>query len=106
MIFNWVPAGKIAIQIGIKIPKVPHEVPVANARQHAITKIIAGRKSWKPEAELPTTPFTNSFAPRLSVIPFKVHARERIKIAGTIALKPSGIQTIASVKETSRRKTK
>ena len=29
-------SGKAAIQIGIRIPNVPHEVPVANARKQAI----------------------------------------------------------------------
>ena len=30
--------------MGIRIPKVPQEVPVENARKHATRKIIAGRK--------------------------------------------------------------
>ncbi len=37
-------------------------------------------------------------APRLSVIAFKVHAKVRIRIAGTMALKPSGRQPIQSLK--------
>ena len=92
------PSGKAAIQIGIKIPNVPHEVPVANARKHAITKIIAGRNILSPAAEPSTKPATNCFASRESVIPLSVHARQRIRIAGTIALNPSGRQAIASLK--------
>ena len=33
-----------ATTIGIKIPKVPQEVPVAKAKRQPTTKIIAGRK--------------------------------------------------------------
>ena len=36
-------AANIAVIIGIRIPNVPQEVPVANARTHATRKIIAGR---------------------------------------------------------------
>ena len=35
-------SGKIADTIGIRIPKVPHEVPVANATRHATTNTSAG----------------------------------------------------------------
>ena len=74
-----------ATTIGIRIPNVPHEVPVANARKHATKKITAGNN----EIKSPATDFidiaTNSFAPRESVIDFKVHAIVRIKMAGTIA---------------------
>ena len=43
-------------------------------------------------------PATNSLAPRLSVMVFSVHAKVSISIAGTIALKPSGIELQQSVK--------
>ena len=83
-----------ATTIGIRIPNVPHEVPVANARKHATKKITAGNN----EIKSPATDFidiaTNSFAPRESVIDFKVHAIVRIKMAGTIALKPSTKQSM------------
>ena len=88
-----------ATTIGIKIPNVPHEVPVAKAKRHPTTKIIAGKKITNPDAALPITPATYSAAPRLSVILFKVHANVRIKIAGTIALKPSAKQAIQSLNE-------
>ena len=78
----------------MRIPNVPHEVPVAKARPAAIMKIIAGRKFLNEEALSLTRPATNSFALRLSVIPLRVHARVRIKIAGTIDLNPSTIQFI------------
>ena len=35
-------SGKIADTIGIRIPKVPHEVPVAKATRQATTKTSAG----------------------------------------------------------------
>lgn len=36
--------------IGIRIPKVPQDVPVANASRHPITKIIAGSRFISPLA--------------------------------------------------------
>ena len=43
------------------------------------------------------TPATYSAAPRLSVIAFNVHANVRIRIAGTMALNPSGTQDMDSL---------
>ena len=37
--------------MGISIPKVPQDVPVANASPQAIRKMIAGRKFINPPAE-------------------------------------------------------
>ena len=34
---------KVSTTIGIKIPKVPHEVPVAKAKNTATRKMMAGR---------------------------------------------------------------
>ena len=85
---------KTATTIGMRIPNVPQDVPVAKARKIAITNTRAGRKLMKLPAPLCTIPATNSFAPRLSVIPFNVHARVRIRMAGTIALNPSGRQAM------------
>ena len=82
--------------MGIRIPKVPQEVPVAKARKHATMKIIAGSIFTSPSAEDFTSSATNSAAPRLSVILFKVHAKVRISIAGTMDLKPSGIHAMQS----------
>ena len=53
-----VPSGKAAMQIGIKMPKVPHEVPVAKARKHAMIKMIEGRNILSPAAEPLTIPAT------------------------------------------------
>ena len=39
-----------ATTIGIRIPKVPQDVPVANARKQPTTKMIAGRKFKKERA--------------------------------------------------------
>ena len=65
----------------------PHEVPVANARKQATRNIIAGSIFTSPSAEDFTISATNSAAPRLSVILFKVHAKVRIRIAGYHGLK-------------------
>ena len=46
---------------------------------------------------------TNTDAPRLSVMAFNVQAKVRIRIAGTIALNPSGIHAIQSLKFITRR---
>ena len=82
--------------IGIRIPNVPQLVPVANARKHPTRKMIAGRRFTIPSALPATMPATYSAAPRLSVIDFSVHAKTRIRIAGTIALNPSGRHAIHS----------
>ena len=42
-------AGKALIHIGIRIPKVPHEVPVEKARKIEITKIISGQKKTEKQ---------------------------------------------------------
>ena len=79
-----------ATTIGIRMPNVPHEVPVEKARPIPIKKIIAGIKFINPTALPETSPATKSFAPSVSVTPFRLQAKTRIMIAGTIALKPSG----------------
>ncbi len=85
------------------MPKVPQEVPVAKASRHPTTKIIAGRKFKNPLALAFTTPATYTSAPKLSVIPFKDQAKVRIRIAGTIALNPSGMLAIQSENLSTRR---
>ncbi len=92
-----------ATTIGIKIPKVPQEVPVAKAKRQSTTKIIAGRKFNRLPALTSTRPATYTSAPRLSVIAFNVQAKVRIRIAGTIALKPSGMQAMQSENLRTRR---
>ena len=46
------PTGNIEITIGIRIPNVPQEVPVANAIRQATINIIAGKKFCKEPAEV------------------------------------------------------
>ena len=41
MIRNGAPTGNTATHIGIKMPNVPHEVPVAKAKKQATRKITA-----------------------------------------------------------------
>ena len=59
--------------------------------------MIAGRRFKSPPAAEFIISATYSAAPRLSVIAFSVHANDKIKIAGTIALKPSGTHAIDSL---------
>ena len=84
--------------IGNKIPNVPQEVPVAKARNTATRNTIAGKNKVRLLAPDLNKVLTNTSAPRSPVIPLKVHAKVKIKIAGTIALKPSGIADIHSSK--------
>ena len=87
-----------ATTIGISMPNVPQLVPVANARNIATINIMAGRKLRNPTDNPPTSPATYSLTPRLSVVALSVHANVNMRIAGTIALKPSGIQEKQSLK--------
>lgn len=88
-------AGNTAMHIGIRIPNVPHEVPVAKASNAATMNIIAGSNICRPEALLATTPDTYSAAPRESVMLFNVHASVSISTAGTMASKPLMRQLMA-----------
>ncbi len=85
------------------MPKVPQLVPVAKDRKQAIRKMMAGRKAAKPPALPLTTASTNSFAPRESVMAFRLQAKVRIRIAGTMALKPSGMLSVICLKVRTRR---
>ena len=69
-----VPA-KVPTTIGIRIPKVPQLVPVANAKNMATKNIIAGRKLRKPTDNPLTSPATYSFTPRLSVVALRSEER-------------------------------
>ena len=90
MVSISLPVCIIGTTIGRRIPKVPQEVPVANARNTAIQNTIIGIKTCKTPVLFARTPATNTSAPRSPVIPDSVHANVRIMMAGTIALKPSG----------------
>ena len=90
--------SKIAATIGIRIPNVPHDVPVENDKTHATIKMIAGRKLASPDAAESISPPTYTSAPKSPVMFFSAVANVRIRIAGTIAIKPFGIHSIASLK--------
>ena len=90
--------SNIAVTIGIRIPNVPHDVPVEKARTQATKKIIAGKKFARPAAAESISAPTKSAAPKRPVIFLRDVAKVRIKIAGTIATKPFGIESIASLK--------
>ena len=86
--------------IGIRIPNVPQDVPVAKARKIPTTNTRAGSRliSALLSAIFATIPATYSAAPNESVIDLSVHANVRTRMAGTILLKPSGIAFIHSLK--------
>ena len=64
--------------IGIRMLKVPQEVPVAKARNAATRKITIGRKPCREPADFATISATKTFAPRRFVIPDSVQAIVRI----------------------------
>ena len=79
--------SKTFTTIGIRIPKVPQEVPVAKARKPSDQEYIAGRKFIRLPAADSVAICTKSAAPRLSVMDFKVQAKVRIRIARNHGLK-------------------
>jgi len=91
-----VPGSKIPRTMGIRIPKVPHDVPVAKEIPIATRKIIAGRKFFNAPA-FARAPSTKASEPRSPVMFLRAVANVRMRIAGTIALKPLGIHSIASL---------
>ena len=91
------PEGKIVTTIGIRMPNVPHDVPVAKEIPQATRKIIAGRKDCRLPAALPITSEIKGFAPRTAVMFLRDVANVRIRIAGTIAINPLGMHSIASL---------
>ena len=96
--------GKTFCTMGIRMPKVPQLVPVAKAR-HAADQEHDGRQeaSAGPRHCSYTKSRTKYLAPRESVMAFRVQAKVRIRMAGTMALKPSGMQAIISLKDMDRR---
>ena len=97
IIISSPPPGNTAHTIGNKIPKVPQDVPVENAKPIAITNTIAGNNHVSPAALALTNSATNTLAPKSMVMPLKVHAKVRIIMAGTIALKPSVKESVNSL---------
>ena len=93
--------SQIMDTIGIKIPNVPHAVPIEKDRKDATTKMIAG-KILKDTLEPATRPLTNSPVPIISrQTPLKDQARERIITAETISFTPAVIPPMKSRKVTS-----
>ena len=66
---------------------------------------MAGRITSIPPATERMASSTNTAAPSESVIAFSVHAKVRIIIAGTMALKPSGMQSMHSLNPSTLRLT-
>ena len=95
--------GKTFCTMGIRMPKVPQLVPVAKARPQPMRNTMAGRKFCRLSALLYTKSRTKYLAPRESVMDFRDQAKVRMRMAGTMALKPSGTQDIISLKDMDRR---
>ena len=51
MMSSSLEAGKIAVTMGIRMPKVPQEVPVAKARNTATRKMMTGSMYCSAAAE-------------------------------------------------------
>ena len=94
---------KASTTMGIRMPKVPQLVPVAKARPQPTRKITAGSRLTIAPVLWRTRASTNTSAPRLSVMAFRVQAKVRIRMAGTIALKPSGRHSMQALKFSTRR---
>ena len=92
------PLGKTPTTIGIRIEKVPQEVPVAKAKAAATRKITAGSRDCRAAAFPATMVDTNWSAPKRLVMPDRVQANVRIRMGEIIALNPSTKQFINSVK--------
>ena len=97
------PPENTGMTMGSRMVKVPQEVPVAKPRNAAIMNTTAGRKLCRLSPKPETMSATKSGAPRALVTSPMVQARQRIRMAGTICLKPSGRQSISSVNFMERR---
>ena len=93
----------IASAIGIRIPKVPQDVPDAKPSTQEMTKRTAGISAIQLAGIFSTIPATNGARPRLSVMHFKDHASVRTRIGDTICLNPSGTQSMHSRNVRTRR---
>ena len=87
----------------MSMPKVPQLVPVAKAKPQPMRKTMAGRNIWTLAALLYTKSRTKEVTPRESVMAFRLQAKVRMRMAGTMALNPSGMQDIMVPKVMDRR---
>ena len=106
MISSSLEAGKMAVTIGIRMPKVPQEVPEAKASTQATAKITAGSMAYRAAAAPSIRSWTYTLAPREVMVAFRETARVRIRMGEIMALKPLGTQAMASLKVTTRRATR
>ena len=91
---------KTVVTMGMRIPKVPQDVPVANAMKTATTKMMAGSRDCRPAATPFMAPSTKAEALRISspvVRFFREVARVRMMIGAIMAMKPSGTLFMASL---------
>ena len=82
----------------MSMPKVPQLVPVEKAMKQPMRNTMAGRKAWKLSAEARSVVSTKTVAPRESVMALRLQAKVRMRMAGTMALKPSGMLLMISRK--------
>ena len=88
------------VAIGTRIPNVPQLVPVAKEIAQAIKNRIAGinAPNFSAETFASTNALASNAPPFAPIIALSVHANVKIRIAGTIDLKPSEILLIHSLK--------
>ena len=95
---------RTAMAIGMRMPNVPQLVPVAKASPAATRKKSGGRNMTTPALAVTIVP---TKPPRLRYsllqIPESVHARQRMKMAGVIALNPQPKLSQNTLNETTRR---
>ena len=103
VIIRRFPGRLIPTTIGSRMPKVPHEVPVENARKIATRNTIAGSMPVSPAALPSKIPLTYYAAPSFPVRLDKVHAKDRIRMGLIMALKPSGNASMQSLKDSTLR---
>ena len=106
MISRLLSEGKMAVTMGIRMPKVPQLVPEAKASRQATIKMTAGSMLYRLADAPHITSWTYSAAPRPLVMLFRLTAMVRMMMGGTMALKPLGTQAMASLKVMTRRATR
>ena len=96
-------AGKMLVTMGIRIPKVPHEVPVANASPQATKEDDSRQEQAQPARSAFHQLPDKSGGIRRLVMFLSAVANVGMRIAGTMAIKPFGMHSIASRKFRRRR---
>ena len=96
-------SGKTSSTMGMSMPKVPQLVPVEKAMKQPMRNTMAGSRALKLSAEARSVVSTKAVAPSESVMALRLQAKVRMSMAGTMALKPSGMHSIICLKLMARR---